>query len=212
MIESIIGAAGSLLGGLFGDDDAKKNRALQREFAQNQIRWKVADAKAAGLHPLAALGATSTPYNPVSSPMGQAVSDAASQLGRATSAAYEKELRAKNLENIDADIALKQAQTIGYIEEAKRASNLALNSAPGTPKIMPKYIEVYNRFTGKTEFMPNPDMGVEFPETYGAALLSNATMQDIRKSNKSVKRSSSKRGGYSSRNPNPRARRRYYGK
>ena len=28
-----------------------KNEAMQREFAQNSIRWKVNDAKAAGLHP-----------------------------------------------------------------------------------------------------------------------------------------------------------------
>lgn len=34
----------------------EKNAALQREFAQMGIRWRVQDAKAAGLHPLAALG------------------------------------------------------------------------------------------------------------------------------------------------------------
>lgn len=34
-----------------------KNADLQREFAQNGIRWKVADAKAAGIHPVYALGA-----------------------------------------------------------------------------------------------------------------------------------------------------------
>lgn len=39
--------------------------ALQREFAQNGIRWRVDDAKAAGLHPLAALGASSASYSPV---------------------------------------------------------------------------------------------------------------------------------------------------
>lgn len=32
------------------------NASLQREFAQQGIRWRVEDAKAAGLHPLAALG------------------------------------------------------------------------------------------------------------------------------------------------------------
>lgn len=35
---------------------ADRNEALQREFAQMGIRWKVEDAKAAGLHPLYALG------------------------------------------------------------------------------------------------------------------------------------------------------------
>lgn len=37
---------------------AARNEALAREFAQNGIRWRVADAKAAGIHPLAALGAS----------------------------------------------------------------------------------------------------------------------------------------------------------
>lgn len=40
--------------------------ALQREFAQNGIRWRVDDAKAAGLHPLAALGASGSSYSPTS--------------------------------------------------------------------------------------------------------------------------------------------------
>lgn len=42
-----------------------ENVALQREFAQNGIRWKVSDTVAAGLHPLAAIGATGASYTPV---------------------------------------------------------------------------------------------------------------------------------------------------
>jgi len=68
---SLISAGANLLGGLFGDDDddsakeiAAQNAALQREFAQNGIRWKVEDAKAAGIHPLAALGANTISYTP----------------------------------------------------------------------------------------------------------------------------------------------------
>lgn len=41
-----------------------RNEALQREFAQNGIRWRTEDAKAAGLHPLAALGAAGSMYSP----------------------------------------------------------------------------------------------------------------------------------------------------
>lgn len=40
------------------------NIALQREFAQMGIRWRVADAQAAGIHPLAALGASSASFSP----------------------------------------------------------------------------------------------------------------------------------------------------
>lgn len=76
MLENILGAATNLFGGLLGKSSADKanetnaamaaqNIALQREFAQNAIQWKVADAKAAGLHPLAALGASTTSFAPV---------------------------------------------------------------------------------------------------------------------------------------------------
>lgn len=40
------------------------NMAMQREFAQHGIRWRVADAEAAGLHPLAALGSQGSSYSP----------------------------------------------------------------------------------------------------------------------------------------------------
>lgn len=45
---------------------AAENRAMQREFAQNSIQWRVNDAKKAGLHPLYALGANGTSYTPQS--------------------------------------------------------------------------------------------------------------------------------------------------
>lgn len=51
----------SLAGGFLGDKNQSSintaNADLQREFAQNGIRWKVEDARAAGIHPLYALGA-----------------------------------------------------------------------------------------------------------------------------------------------------------
>lgn len=43
-----------------------RSEALQREFAQNGVRWRVEDAKAAGLHPLAALGASGASAAPIS--------------------------------------------------------------------------------------------------------------------------------------------------
>lgn len=41
-----------------------RNEALQREFAQNGIRWRVADAQAAGIHPLFAMGGGGASYSP----------------------------------------------------------------------------------------------------------------------------------------------------
>lgn len=45
---------------------AQANLDQQREFAQHGLRWKVADAQAAGLHPLAAIGAQTTSFSPIS--------------------------------------------------------------------------------------------------------------------------------------------------
>lgn len=44
---------------------AQKNLDQQREFAQQGVRWKVSDAVAAGLHPLAALGAQTSSFSPI---------------------------------------------------------------------------------------------------------------------------------------------------
>lgn len=45
-------------------EQASTNAALQREFAQNGIRWRVEDAKAAGLHPMYALTGGGAAFSP----------------------------------------------------------------------------------------------------------------------------------------------------
>lgn len=58
---SLIMAGSNLVGGLLNNRAIRRansaNTAMSKEFAQNGIRWRVEDAKAAGLHPLYALGA-----------------------------------------------------------------------------------------------------------------------------------------------------------
>lgn len=77
MIGPLIAAGASLASGLLARDaqkdanataqaNADRNIALQREFAQSGIQWKVADARKAGIHPLFALGASTTSFAPVS--------------------------------------------------------------------------------------------------------------------------------------------------
>jgi hypothetical protein len=68
MLGSLISAGTSLLGGIFGSKSKKKaanmEYARQKDFARNAIQWKVNDAKAAGIHPLYALGTSTTQYAP----------------------------------------------------------------------------------------------------------------------------------------------------
>lgn len=111
MIGDIIGAASSLLGGFLNRESAEKNResqeriaaqniAMQKEFAQSGVRWKVDDARAAGVHPLFALGASTHSFSPVSvggsadTSMGDAVASAGQNIGRAAQAGMTKEERA----------------------------------------------------------------------------------------------------------------------
>lgn len=93
MIPALIAAGANLAGSLLGARNAresfKDNVALQREFAQNGIRWKVEDAKAAGVHPLYALGANTMSFSPVAVSDGLAagVSAMGQDIGRAVQAA-----------------------------------------------------------------------------------------------------------------------------
>lgn len=100
MIGDIISAGANIVGGFLNRDSANKARdsqermnaqniALQREFAQSGIQWKVADAKAAGIHPIYALGGSTASFTPVSSnftadtSVGNAFAAAGQDLGRA---------------------------------------------------------------------------------------------------------------------------------
>lgn len=89
MLDKIIGAGASIIGGLMGkkssEEAAEKNANIQREFAQNSIRWRVEDAKAAGIHPLYAIGAPTISASPsyVGDTLGTSVAAAGQDLSRA---------------------------------------------------------------------------------------------------------------------------------
>lgn len=94
-----IPAAAKAIEGITGQDAQRRatNRSidLQKEFAQQGIQWKVADAKAAGVHPLYALGAQTHSFSPiqVGNPLGQAIGDMGQELGRAFNAQATNEQR-----------------------------------------------------------------------------------------------------------------------
>lgn len=95
---AIIGAGASLVSGIFGNksrsDANEANADLQREFAQNGVRWKVADAKAAGIHPLAVLGGNMPTASPsyIADDWGY-VSDMGQNISRAVAAGNTQEER-----------------------------------------------------------------------------------------------------------------------
>lgn len=96
---ALISGGASVLGGLLSNRSSRnqfsENAALQREFAQQGIRWKVADAKAAGLHPLYAIGATGASYSPTTYPdaLGPAIGQAGRDYGNAVAGQHRENTR-----------------------------------------------------------------------------------------------------------------------
>ena len=112
-IGSAIGGIASGIGSIIGSNNSaasaeainQANYEHQKEFAQNGIRWKVADAKAAGLHPLAALGAQTSGYTPSAvvgdTPDFSFLRDIGQDVGRAIDAKSTAAERAANKAKID---------------------------------------------------------------------------------------------------------------
>jgi len=138
--ESVLGAvAGPLISSIFQSESAEdvassqaasareqgeRNAALQREFAQHGIRWRVEDAKAAGLHPLYALsggGAAFAP-NPIVLPDSTGQRQASASFG----SALEKGLAAffSSMQKKDEVIAA------AAMSNAALAKSAALSSVP----------------------------------------------------------------------------------
>lgn len=130
MWEAIIPAAASIIGGLMRDSSnenvAESNQAMQREFAQHGIRWRVEDAKEAGVHPLYALGSGVTPYTPqalVGSGLGEGLASMGQNVGRAIAAQQtgaEREEQALKLKLLAAQIDESDARAQMYRSQALR--------------------------------------------------------------------------------------------
>lgn len=129
MFGDLINAGASLLGAKESSDAVqsanKKNLNFQRNMARNQIQWKAADAKLAGLHPLAALGAQGmmpTIGAMADTSMGEAISEAGARIGNAVDKrAAVREQAANNAASRNA----ANAQAEMYKAEAAKARSEA---------------------------------------------------------------------------------------
>lgn len=142
---ALVGGAATLAGGFMGQQSSKDalqaqkdmaytNEKLQREFAQHGIRWKVEDAKAAGIHPLYALGANTASFTPgvltgdTSNPMGNAIANMGQDISRAMMAKAtqpEREMQALQLASAKADV---EGKTLDNQIRAKTLSNMVGSS------------------------------------------------------------------------------------
>lgn len=166
----VAGAVGSVVGGALGlagtaSSNAnaaainKFNYEAQKEFAQNSIRWRVADAKAAGLHPLAALGASSSSYTPSAtigdSPDFSFLQDVGQNIGRAVdakrtqaeraeqqekqNALFNEELRGRQLQNEETQTRIDSMKWDMAMQAARNAeqSVRTQQQVPAMPSLAP---------------------------------------------------------------------------
>lgn len=140
----VLGAIGGLIGGGMSKDAViaanDANRDMAYDFANRGIQMRVEDAKKAGIHPLAALGAS------VSSPgavhvgatgAGDGVSQAGQNLGRAISSMSTKEERAHD-EFMRAEARKKAALENKILEsQASTVSQTNNPPAPGSANFIP---------------------------------------------------------------------------
>lgn len=104
----LLGDIGGIIGGFVDRNEANKraeaDRNWQREVMQNQLQWKAADARKAGLHPLAAIGGgaySASPSSIPSSGFAQSLGKLGEGIGDAFAAYKNKEQLAKEAAWID---------------------------------------------------------------------------------------------------------------
>lgn len=106
----VFDAAANLWGASKADSNAGKNRDLQVAAAKKSIQWRVADAKAAGVHPLYALGNPGISISPVSNDAPAYLSAMGQNISRAVSAGLSGPERRREAEKaaLRADIEFDQ--------------------------------------------------------------------------------------------------------
>lgn len=92
----------------------------QAQFAQQGIRWKVDDAKAAGIHPLYALGASTHSYQPQAVMSGGSWQD----VGRSVGQAVQQQREASRLAEAESESRLAREAAERRAEEAHRSQLL----------------------------------------------------------------------------------------
>lgn len=106
------------------------DRQLQKDFAQQGIRWRTEDAKAAGIHPLYAMGASIPTFSPSPSniggdtSLGPGLKSAGQDITRAITATQTRKQRTSG---IAYNLSIERAQ----LENDLLRSRIALNTQTG---------------------------------------------------------------------------------
>lgn len=151
---SFLDAGLKFAGGLLDRDTANKNRdqemriaqqnmAMQKQFAQEGIRWKVADAKEAGIHPLYALGANTVSFSPVSisggspSNWSETLGSMGQDISRAVGATRTEGERMSSAQEMLHRTQIEGAQLDNDIKKTELASRVQKLTQAGNPPPLP---------------------------------------------------------------------------
>lgn len=138
------GAVGGAIGGAIDSNQAENEAARQKnleyerqkEFAQNTLQWRVADARAAGLHPLSVIGSSGGAYSP------QAV--VGSDSGQDIGAAYQRATAAQGdqiIKDLQVQLLREQVRKAGYDADRALMDNQDRLRPKGDQAIDPRFIQ-----------------------------------------------------------------------
>lgn len=163
----IAGAVGNVVGGVLGNKSAEStaqaNYAAQKEFAQNGIRWKVDDAKAAGIHPLAALGVNNASFSPsftagdyswlgdAGQNLGRAMESKATRAERELGQAMQAETHAEQIRGLKLENDIR-AQTLLQM----KLDSLDAVKRTGRPPAMPGVDNTVLTGQGDSKYLDRP--------------------------------------------------------
>lgn len=144
MLGDIISGGLKLLGGFMDsqrqDENAERNIALQREFAQNSIQWKAADALKAGISPVYAMGAPTTSFSPISlgggSSLGSALGSMGQDVSRAVASGSDSQQRVGQVSQLMEKLTVERASLQNDLLRSQIA-RLNQSTAPTPPLVGP---------------------------------------------------------------------------
>ena len=160
---SIVSGVGSIVGGLIGANNAQSvagmNYEAQKEFAQNGIRWRVEDAKRAGIHPLYALGASTQGYSPSGGYTGDyGISDAAAHFGQGYERAQQAKMTKEERDRQDVRDAIQDMAALEDLRQKKRMNDAQIRLADS---------EIFRNFALSTSALRKTGLPPAMPSSGG---------------------------------------------
>lgn len=149
MFGSIGSALGGIAGSLIGQKVQQGNQKalidqqekLQKQFAKQGIQWRVADAQKAGIHPLYALGASTSSYTPQQVGMSTGGGDLAAMGQDILGAVNRGSSRADRLFNTQQrTLSLERMGLENDLLKAQIANQTSQLSAPALPSQSDHYL------------------------------------------------------------------------